>query len=127
MLVFGSAGCGKSHLLFAIVQTLLKYKKAFRVMALTSSSAENVLGSTVDSTLSMPLFFRNRLLNANILAARKNLSGVSYLLIDEVSLIWAYLAGVISIRLSSIFRNDNFFWKPQCNLLWGLQSITASL
>jgi len=109
MLVFGSAGCGKSHLLFAIVQTLLKYKKAFRVMAFTSSSAENVLGSTVHSTLSMPLFFRNRLSNANIFTARKNLSGVSYLLIDEVSLIGAYLAGVISIRLSAIFRNDNFF------------------
>ena len=59
-----------------------------------------------DVGLRMPYYMRAAQPNSNLKAAKQIMKGVSWIIIDEISLVGKFLMGFISERLKLIFNND---------------------
>src|SRR6266496_4311680 len=106
IIVMGTAGTGKSYLIKAIRERLhtmagKEGKSPVLVIAPTGVAAFNINGSTIHSTLSIPIFnTKNFDLDGNRLKQlQERLQNVIYLIIDEKSMVGRRMLALIDIRL----------------------------
>jgi DNA replication protein DnaC len=126
MLLFltGGAGVGKSVVLLAIAQMLMRHfrlklkvgvqdsdKPTVLIMSYTGNAAFNVSGNTVHSVFRINVNeSQYRDLTANVLCTMKAKYGnVRVIIIDEISMLSAEMLYVIHMRLCQIFGNDDWF------------------
>lgn len=97
MIVSGTAGTGKSFLIYCLKALL---KDCVRVAAPTGVAAFNVDGMTLHSLLHLPTRGDFRSLEGeHFLQLQQKLQGVDYLIIDEMSMVGRSLFGQIDARL----------------------------
>ncbi|CAG8802972.1 2782_t:CDS:2, partial [Cetraspora pellucida] len=114
IIIMGTAGTGKSYLIRAIrdrlrMMTVDKVDSPVLVLAPTGVAAFNINGSTLHSTLSLPILSRN---NFDISGERLNqlqskLSHVKYFIIDEKSMVGHHMLALIDMRLRQAFPEHN--------------------
>ena len=101
MIVSGTAGTGKSYLIHCL-KLLLQDK--LRVVAPTGVAAYNVNGRTLHSLLSLPTKGDFRDLEGDRLhQLQQSLSGMKYLIIDEMSMVGRKTFGQVDRRLRQVF------------------------
>ena len=101
MIVSGTAGTGKSYLIHCL-RLLLQSK--VRIVAPTGVAAFNVNGHTLHSLLSLPTKgdFKD-LQGEHLDKIQRGLSGVKYLIIDEISMVGRKMFGQVDSRLRQVF------------------------
>ncbi|CAF0812519.1 unnamed protein product [Brachionus calyciflorus] len=118
----GKAGTGKSHLIKAIYQTLIRFfvpseskwnsSKVFGVLgAYTGKAAFNIKGSTLHSLFHLTVRTRKncQVSNEMLNIMRKKFKHLKLLIIDEVSMIGWDLFRRLNIRLQEIMGNKEYF------------------
>ena len=114
----GPGGVGKSYLIKIVLAYLQHYhsivpgQSPARVCGPTGVSARNVNGQTIHKLLAIPVrrhLQYEALHPLKIAKLRQYFSGVSTLIIDEISMVGATLLTFISRRLSEITQNDSPF------------------
>ncbi len=118
MIVCGTAGTGKSYLIHCIRKLLLH---RVRVVAPTGVAAFNVAGQTLHSLLDLPTKGEFKDLEGDRLQhLQQRLSQVTYLIIDEISMVGRKLFGQVDRRLRQAFPNaaDDVLGNCSC-LLFG--------
>lgn len=101
MIVSGTAGTGKSYLIWCL-QDLLGDQ--LEVMAPTGVAAYNVRGHTLHSLLSIPVRGDFRDLEGQRLhTLQKSMEGVEYIIVDEMSMVGRKLFGQVDRRLRQAF------------------------
>ena len=118
MIVSGTAGTAKSYLIHCL-RLLLQHK--FRVVAPTGVAAFNVDGHTLHSLLSLPTKgdFKD-LQGEHLNKIQQSLSGMEYLIIDEMSMVGRKMFRQVGKRLRQVFphRSDQVLGGCSC-LLFG--------
>jgi hypothetical protein len=120
----GGAGVGKSVLLLAVAQMLMRHfrvklnigvqdtdKPTVLIMSYTCNAAFNVSGNTVHSVFRINVNdSQYRDVSANVLCTMKAKYGnVRVVIIDEISMLSAEMLYIIHMRLCQIFGNDDWF------------------
>ena len=101
MIVCGTAGTGKSYLIHCL---RLLLKDLLHVTAPTVVAAFNVNGHTLHSLLALPTRGDFKELEGNRLhQLQQSLSGIKYLIIDEMSMVGRKMFGQIDRRLRQVF------------------------
>ena len=101
MIVSGTAGTGKSYLIQCLKQLL---RDTLRVTAPTGVAAFNVDGYTLHSLLSLPVKGDFKELEGSRLQTiQESLADVSYIIVDEMSMVGRKLFGQVDRRLRQIF------------------------
>src|SRR5204862_79856 len=120
LIVMGTAGTGKSYLINMIRIRLCEIARSHDVnaespivvLAPTGVAAFNIRGTTIHSTLSIPVSSKTFDLNGESLKKLQNrLKGISYFIIDEKSMVGRRMLAIIDIRLRQAFpeqRNQVF-------------------
>ena len=115
--VSGGAGVGKSHLITAVVQTLLRYYYKIPgiepdhifilVCAATGKAAYNVHGVTLHSAFRLPLTGNNmaRLEDSTCNTIRTKMLDLKLIIIDEISMTSVKQLYQIDTRLKQIFQS----------------------
>ena len=113
-MIMGTAGTGKSYVIKAIRQMLRsmsgnQVERSFLVMAPTVVAVYNINGTTIHSTLSIPIFNSNNfeINNNNLKQLQNRLEKIIYLIIDEKSMIGQRMLGLMDIRLRQAFPNQS--------------------
>ena len=117
MVVSGTAGTGKSFLIYCLKALLLD---RLRVMAPTGVAAFNVGGFTLHSLLHLPTRGEFKSLEGEQLQKlQQSFSGVDYLIIDEMSMLGRKLFGQVDQRLRQAFphRADQALEGCSCLLV----------
>lgn len=121
--ISGGAGVGKSHAIFAIVQSYMKYFDSFAtntpgkacviVTAPTGKAAFNVFGMTLHTAFKLPPNqspgHAEQLSDAEINTLRMQLEAVWLFIIDEVSMVSVRHFYDINSRLQQIFNSTKPF------------------
>src|SRR5439155_1088008 len=120
LIVMGTVGMGKSYLINMIRIHLCEIARSHDVnaespivvLALTGVVAFNIHGTTIHSTLSIPVSSKTFDLNGESLKKLQNrLKGISYFIIDEKSMVGHRMLAIIDMRLRQAFpeqRNQVF-------------------
>jgi ATP-dependent DNA helicase PIF1 len=121
LIVSGTAGTGKSYLVQCWKQLL---EDSVCVTAPTGAAAYNVAGYTLHSLLTLPVRAEFKELEGKLLQTlQESLAGVSYIIIDEMSMVGRKLFGKVDRRLRQVFphRADQMFGGCSCILIgdWG--------
>ena len=98
MIVSGTAGTGKSYLIWCL-QELLGDK--LRVMAPTGAAAYNVHGHTLHSLLSIPV--RGDFRGQRLHTLQESLASVRYIILDEMSMVGRKMFGQVDRKLRQEF------------------------
>ena len=108
-ILIGAAGCGKSVVIKKLKQ---KLKNKLLLIATTGKAASN-LGSgaeTIHSVIKLPIKkSQEKNLSNKINEGLKKMKAVSFLMIDEYSMLSRYSIYWIDKRLREIFGNDIIF------------------
>ena len=101
MIVSGTAGTGKSYLIWCLQELL---GDQLRVMAPTGAAAYNVHGHTLHFLLSIPVRgdFRD-LERQRLHTLQETLASVRYIILDEMSMVGRKLFGQVDRRLRQVF------------------------
>ncbi|XP_050309271.1 uncharacterized protein LOC126745458 isoform X1 [Anthonomus grandis grandis] len=119
----GPAGTGKSHLITAITQTLLRHynsipgnkPESIKVLlaAPTGKAAFNIGGITLHSALSLPVNQYDDdlipLSHETVNTIYSALCELKLIIIDEYSMVGAKMFGHVNSRLQQIFKSDEAF------------------
>ena len=118
----GGAGCGKSHLVRAIVQTTTRMlsrdhqhnDQHVLVCAPTGSAAYQISGHTLHAAFLLPINQRKTddyipLSGERLANVKEALGSVKLLIIDEVSMVGADMLLTVHRRLCDIMTNDEPF------------------
>ena len=121
MVVSGTAGTGKSYLIQCLKLLLRDH---LLVAAPTGVAAFNVDGYTLHSLLSLPIKGDFKPLEGKRLQTiQQTLSGVDYIIIDEMSMVGRKTFGQVDRRLRQVFpaRSKELFGGCSCLLFgdWG--------
>ena len=101
MIVTGTAGTGKSYLIWCLQELL---GDQLRVMAPTGAAAYNVHGYTLHSLLSIPVRGDFRELEGQRLhTLQETVVSVRYIILNEMSMVGRKLFGQVDRRLRQIF------------------------
>ena len=101
MIISGTAGTGKSFLINCLKGLL---QKVVRIAAPTGVAAFNVQGCTLHSLLHLPTKGEFKSLEGERLQQlQESLSGVKYIIIDEMSMVGRKLYGQVDSRLRQAF------------------------
>ena len=101
MIVSGTAGIGKSYLIWCLQELL---GDQLRMMAPTGAAAYNVHGHTLHSLLSIPVRGDFRDLEGQRLhTLQETLVSVRYIILDEMSMVGRKLFGQVDRRLRQVF------------------------
>jgi len=93
----GSAGTGKTFMIFQIIELLKQRRKNYVLMAPTGVSAENIGGKTIHSTLRIKDTLNNRQsLAIHDQNLRQELLKIQVIIIDEISMVSADMLSFIS-------------------------------
>ena len=117
MIVLGTAGTGKSYLIHCL--RLLGDK--VRVAAPTGVAVFNIEGHTLHSLLSLPTKGEYKDLEGESLHhMQQSLTGMHYLIVDEMSMVGRKMFGQVDKRLRQVFPHhaDQLFGGCSC-LLFG--------
>ncbi len=105
MVVSGTAGTGKSYLIHCL---RLLLQDSVRVVAPTGVAAFNVDGFTLHSLLDLPTRGEFKDLDGNRLQRlQQHLTGVKYLIVDEMSMVGRKLFGQVDNRLRQAFPHHS--------------------
>ena len=113
--VTGSAGTGKSFLLFAIERSLYHRHIPFLKLAPTGIAAVNIGGQTIHSGLSITTYGAGNKSTSFITSMHRSdqktqeLKKVEVLLIDEISMVSSELLSFISVQFSRLHNNGRPF------------------
>src|SRR5205823_11240396 len=119
IIIMGTAGTGKSYLIRAIRERLQKMSREESeppviVIAPTGVAAFNINGTTIHSTLSIPICNDKRLVDIDgerLKQLQKRLHKIHYIIIDEKSMVGRRMLGLIDMRLRQAFsekKNEPF-------------------
>src|SRR3989440_1844252 len=111
IIIMGTAGTGKSYLIRAIRERLQKMSREESeppviVIAPTGVAAFNINGTTIHSTLSIPICNDKRLVDIDwerLKQLQKRLHKIHYIIIDEKSMVGRRMLGLIDMRLRQAF------------------------
>ncbi len=84
MMVLGTAGMGKSHLVYALCRLL---GDCIRRAAPTGMAGFLIAGSTLHSLLRLPVRQAKNLQLQSLKALQSSLAGVKYIIVDELSMV----------------------------------------
>jgi ATP-dependent DNA helicase PIF1 len=114
ILIMGTAGTGKSYLIKAITSRLRTIagngnNQPTTVIAPTGVAAFNINGTTIHSTLSIPIMNDKKyeLVGIGLKNLQEKLQEVSYYIIDEKSMVGRRMLGLIDMRLRQAFPESN--------------------
>ena len=114
IIVMGTAGTGKTYLIKGIKGRLREMavigsKSPAIVLAPTGVAAFNIKGTTIHSTLSIPIINDNRLdiKGERLKQLQNKLQDVKYIIIDEKSMVGRRMLGLIDMRLRQAFPEHN--------------------
>ena len=110
-----TAGTGKTYLIKGIQGRLREMtgigsKSPVLVVALTGVAVFNINGTTIHSTLSIPIINNNKNLDINgerLKLLQDRLQNVRYIIIDEKSMVGRRMLGLIDMRLRKAFPEHN--------------------
>jgi ATP-dependent DNA helicase PIF1 len=127
IIVMGTAGTGKSYVIKAIRARLRAMaekdgKSPVLVIAPTGVAAFNINGSTIHSTLSIPIMNDKKyeLNSIRLKQLQERLQNVSYFIIDEKSMVGRRMLGIIDMRLRQAFpENKNEPFGGRSIILFG--------
>lgn len=106
----GSAGTGKSFLLYLIINYLKSKRINYLLVASTSVAAQNVSGKTIHSALKIKQTGDYYIsLSQYDQTTRNNLSKIQAIIIEEISMVSANLFTFISNLFGSIHQNSKIF------------------
>lgn len=118
LIVLGTTGTGKSYLIQMIQDRLYEIARDHNanvpvmLIALTGIAAFNIHGSTIHSSLSIPVSGNNFDLSGESLKKlQRKLDGVYYFIIDEKSMVGRRMLAKVNLRLRQAFskyRNQVF-------------------
>jgi len=111
LIIMGTAGTGKSYLINAIRGRLQEIAmnngtetSPVIVLAPTGVAAFNIHGSTIHSTLSVPINSSDFNIEGERLKnLQKRLNGVNYVIIDEKSMLGRRMLSIVDLRLRAAF------------------------
>ncbi|CAG8650540.1 20725_t:CDS:2 [Cetraspora pellucida] len=115
IIIMGTAGTGKSYLINAIRQLLQEIatrngveSSPIIVLALTGVAAFNIHGTTIHSTLSIPINGNNiDIKGESLKQLQKKLNDVRYIIIDEKSMVGRRMLALIDMRLHQAFPENH--------------------
>jgi len=110
MIIQGTSGTGKSHLIGAIKQRLeidsLPHKSPLLLLAPTDVVAFNIFASTIHSSFYIPVRNFTNLQGSCLLTLQHEMKHVKYILIDEMSFIGRNMLMHIDSRLRQAFPHN---------------------
>ncbi|XP_059066108.1 uncharacterized protein LOC131857481 [Cryptomeria japonica] len=111
IIVQGTAGTGKSHLITSIKSTMMRLappgQSPLLLLAPTGVAAFNIQASTIHSALRIPIKEMVPLQGQTLASFQESMYFIHYILIDEMSFIGRRLIQCIDMRLHEAFPTHN--------------------